>query len=244
MRCRDVDALWDDVRQGAPSIHEAVAIHLHACPPCQELYEQYEGVAYCLSCLPAPEPSCDLAKRVVAHIAQLTHNVRSAAVTLTAVQTPIGRVYVGFKQSRIAFVGIDRGEPVAAVLEQARRRLRRPVEQGDPPPWVKSLIAEFFQTWHVDEHLVDISDLTPFEQATLKKTAQIPPGEVRSYAWVAREIGHPKAARAVGQVMARNPLPLLFPCHRVVDSSGALHDYGYGLEMKARLLRMEGYHSR
>ncbi len=244
MRCRDVDALWDDVRQGAPSIHEAVAIHLHACPPCQELYEQYEGVAYCLSCLPAPEPSCDLAKRVVAHIAQLTHNVRSAAVTLTAGQTPIGRVYVGFKQSRIAFVGIDRGEPVAAVLEQARRRLRRPVEQGDPPPWVKSLIAEFFQTWHVDEHLVDISDLTPFEQATLKKTAQIPPGEVRSYAWVAREIGHPKAARAVGQVMARNPLPLLFPCHRVVDSSGALHDYGYGLEMKARLLRMEGYHSR
>ncbi len=244
MRCRDVDALWDDVRQGAPSIHEAVAIHLHACPPCQELYEQYEGVAYCLSCLPAPEPSCDLAKRVVAHIAQLTHNVRSAAVTLTAVQTPIGRVYVGFKQSRIAFVGIDRGEPVAAVLEQARRRLRRPVEQGDPPPWVKSLIAEFFQTWHVDERLVDISDLTPFEQATLKKTAQIPPGEVRSYAWVAREIGHPKAARAVGQVMARNPLPLLFPCHRVVDSSGALHDYGYGLEMKARLLRMEGYHSR
>ncbi|MHB1552008.1 MAG: methylated-DNA--[protein]-cysteine S-methyltransferase [Vulcanimicrobiaceae bacterium] len=244
MRCRDVDALWDDVRQGAPSIHEAVAIHLHACPPCQELYEQYEGVAYCLSCLPAPEPSCDLAKRVVAHIAQLTHNVRSAAVTLTAVQTPIGRVYVGFKQSRIAFVGIDRGEPVAAVLEQARRRLRRPVEQGDPPPWVKSIIAEFFQTWHIDEHLVDISDLTPFEQATLKKTAQIPPGEVRSYAWVAREIGHPKAARAVGQVMARNPLPLLFPCHRVVDSSGALHDYGYGLEMKARLLRMEGYHSR
>lgn len=244
MRCRDVDALWDDVRQGAPSIHEAVAIHLHACPPCQELYEQYEGVAYCLSCLPAPEPSCDLAKRVVAHIAQLTHNVRSAAVTLTAVQTPIGRVYVGFKQSRIAFVGIDRGEPVAAVLEQARRRLRRPVEQGDPPPWVKSIIAEFFQTWHVDEHLVDISDLTPFEQATLKKTAQIPPGEVRSYAWVAREIGHPKAARAVGQVMARNPLPLLFPCHRVVDSSGALHDYGYGLEMKARLLHMEGYHSR
>ncbi len=244
MRCRDVDALWDDVRQGAPSIHEAVAIHLHACPPCQELYEQYEGVAYCLSCLPAPEPSCDLAKRVVAHIAQLTHNVRSAAVTLTAVQTPIGRLYVGFKQSRIAFVGIDRGEPVAAVLEQARRRLRRPVEQGDPPPWVKSLIAEFFQTWHVDERLVDISDLTPFEQATLKKTAQIPPGEVRSYAWVAREIGHPKAARAVGQVMARNPLPLLFPCHRVVDSSGALHDYGYGLEMKARLLRMEGYHAR
>ena len=89
--------------------------------------------------------------------------------------------------------------------------------------------------------MVDISDLTPFEQAALRATAQIPPGEVRSYAWVATQIGHPRAARAVGRVMARNPLPLLFPCHRVVDSSGALHDYFYGLDMKARLLEMEGY---
>ena len=70
---------------------------------------------------------------------------------------------------------------------------------------------------------------------------QIPPGQVRSYSWVAQTIGRPRAARAVGQVMARNPLPLLFPCHRVVDSSGDLHDYFYGLEMKAKLLQMEGY---
>jgi methylated-DNA-[protein]-cysteine S-methyltransferase len=55
------------------------------------------------------------------------------------------------------------------------------------------------------------------------------------------QIGRPRAARAVGRVMARNPLPLLFPCHRVVDSSGELHDYFYGLEMKAKLLQMEGY---
>ena len=63
---------------------------------------------------------------------------------------------------------------------------------------------------------------------------------MRSYAWVATQIGRPKAARAVGRVMARNPLPLLFPCHRVVDSSGDLHNYFYGLEMKARILEMEG----
>ena len=83
--------------------------------------------------------------------------------------------------------------------------------------------------------------LDPFEQAALRAAARIPPGEVRSYAWVATQIGRPKAARAVGRVMARNPLPFLFPCHRVVDSSGDLHDYYYGREMKARLLEMEGY---
>jgi methylated-DNA-[protein]-cysteine S-methyltransferase len=88
---------------------------------------------------------------------------------------------------------------------------------------------------------VDISQLSDFEQAALRKAAQIPPGQVRSYGWIAREIGHPQAARAVGQAMARNPVALFFPCHRVVDASGALHNYGYGVEMKARLLQMEGY---
>jgi methylated-DNA-[protein]-cysteine S-methyltransferase len=83
--------------------------------------------------------------------------------------------------------------------------------------------------------------LTAFERAALRKAAEIPPGEVRSYGWIAREIGNPQAARAVGQVMARNPVALFFPCHRVVDSTGALHQYGYGVELKARILSMEGY---
>ena len=113
--------------------------------------------------------------------------------------------------------------------------------RGEAPAWLVRALERFFSTWTVDDALVDISDLTPFEQAALRAAARIPPGEVRSYAWVATQIGRPKAARAVGRVMARNPLPFLFPCHRVVDSSGDLHDYYYGLEMKARLLEMEGY---
>ena len=102
-------------------------------------------------------------------------------------------------------------------------------------------LDRFFNTWTIDDTMVDISGLTPFEQDVLRAAASIPPGEVRSYAWVASQVGRPKAARAVGRVMARNPLPLLFPCHRVVDSSGQLHNYYYGVEVKARLLRMEGY---
>lgn len=241
MRCREVEALWDDIREGMPPLRQAVLSHLRTCPRCQELYEQYEGVAYCLSCLPQPEPSCDLTAKVVEHIAQLKQKYRSTPVTLAAVTTPIGQLYVGFKETRIAFVGIDRGEPFEEVRAQVERRLRRPVVLGEAPAWLHAMLSDFFKTWHVDEQRVDISDLTPFEQAALKKAAQIPPGQVRSYAWVAREIGRPRAARAVGQAMARNPMPLLFPCHRVVDSNGDLHNYGYGIEMKARILKMEGY---
>jgi len=242
MRCRDVEALWDEIRSAEmPSLCEAVNTHLRACPPCQELYEQYEGVAFCLSHLPQPEPSCDLAKKIVEHISVIKGRYRCAPIVLTSLITPVGRVYVGFKETRIAFIGIDRGEPPQAVRERVERRLRRAVEPGDAPAWLHTMFAEFFTTWRVDADRMDISDLTPFEQAALRAASQIPPGEVRSYAWVAREIGRPKAARAVGQVMARNPLPLFFPCHRVVDSSGDLHNYGYGIEMKARLLKMEGY---
>jgi methylated-DNA-[protein]-cysteine S-methyltransferase len=241
MRCREVEALWDEIREGMPSLREAVHAHLRACPPCQELFQQYEGVAYRLSCLPKPEPSCDLAKKIVEHIAAIKHRYRTQPIALTSVQTPLGRVYVGYKESRIVFIGLDRGEDPEQARRRVERRLRRPVVTGQTPSWLKKLFDDFFTTWRVDQSAVDISDLTPFEQTVLKAAAQIPPGEVRSYAWIAQTIGRPNAARAVGQVMARNPVPLFFPCHRVVNSSGDLHNYEYGVEMKARLLSMEGY---
>lgn len=241
MRCREVEALWDDIRDGLPSLRDAVHTHLRECPPCQELYEQYEGVAYCLSCLPQPAPGCDLTKKVVEHIAAVRQRHRIDPITLTSIDSPVGRLYVGFKDQRIAYIGLDRGDTFANVQAQVERRLRRPVEAGEAPVWLQRMFQQFFKTWRVDDDRVDISDLTPFEQAALRAAAQIPPGEVRSYAWIAQVIGKPRAARAVGQAMARNPLPLLMPCHRVVDSSGNLHNYGYGIEMKARLLKLEGY---
>jgi O-6-methylguanine DNA methyltransferase len=242
MRCREIDELWDEVRGDCTaSVKDAVDAHLKACPPCQQLYEEYEGIAYCLECLPQPDPSCDLAKKVVEHIAAIRQKERATPIALTSVDTPVGRLYVGFKENRIAYIGVDTGEPFEEVRSRIESRLRRPVAPGEAPAWLRETLDQFFTTWRVDDEVVDIEDLTPFEQAALRAAAMIPPGEVRSYSWVASQIGRPRAARAVGQVMARNPLPLLFPCHRVVDSQGDLHNYGYGLEMKARLLKLEGY---
>jgi len=242
MRCRDVEAMWDEIRgHCTASVRDAVDGHLRACPHCQDLYEQFEGVAYCLSCLPQPEPSCDLTKKVVEHIALIKDRVRPEPIVLTSVQTPLGTLFVGFKEQRIAYVGIDAGGDIEAVRSQIEHRLRRPVVAGEPPEWLRATLDDFFRTWVVDESSVDLSDLTEFEQAALRATAQIPPGEVRSYSWVADRIGKPRAARAVGRAMARNPVPLLYPCHRVVNAAGDLHNYGYGLEMKARILRMEGH---
>jgi len=87
---------------------------------------------------------------------------------------------------------------------------------------------------------VDWNGVTPFRRAVLEQTMAIPMGETRTYAELAAAAGNPRAARAVGRVMATNPLPFVIPCHRVVGSNGTLHGYGGGLDLKERLLKVEG----
>ena len=81
--------------------------------------------------------------------------------------------------------------------------------------------------------------LTSFEWKVLKATLAIPLGETRSYKWVAQKIGKPKAVRAVGQALKKNPFPLIVPCHRVIQKSGALGGYAGGRTRKEALLVIE-----
>jgi methylated-DNA-[protein]-cysteine S-methyltransferase len=230
------------MRERAETRDQHVLAHLRRCKDCQAAYKEYEGVAYCLNCLPTVEPPEHLVSRILSHLATARRQFRSAFPDSFAyVASPVGNLLIAWRDSRITFVGIDRGDDAEAARAQVERRLRRPLLPAQSPAWVSEAVQGFFRTWKVDMSRVDISQLSDFEQAALRKAAQIPPGQVRSYGWIAREIGHPQAARAVGQAMARNPVALFFPCHRVVDASGALHNYGYGVEMKARLLQMEGY---
>ena len=87
---------------------------------------------------------------------------------------------------------------------------------------------------------LDLSATTPFQRAVWQATREIPYGQTRSYGWLAARVGRPRAARAVGQAMAANPWPIIVPCHRVVSSDGRLGGYGGGLDMKERLLLLEG----
>lgn len=81
--------------------------------------------------------------------------------------------------------------------------------------------------------------VTEFERKVYLAVSTIPYGETRTYKWVAERIGHPKAVRAVGRALKRNPLPFLVPCHRVIKSNGELGGYKCGAIWKRKLLQME-----
>ena len=89
---------------------------------------------------------------------------------------------------------------------------------------------------------LDPGRLTPFRKRVYERLAEVPYGQVVSYLGIARALGVPGAARAVGQAVGANPLPIVIPCHRVVASHGELHGFGGGLARKATLLRLEGIH--
>lgn len=81
--------------------------------------------------------------------------------------------------------------------------------------------------------------MNSFSKKVYKIVSNIPLGEVRTYKWVAKRAGNPRAYRAVGQILKNNPYPLIIPCHRVVTSNGELRGYAWGKKVKKRLLDLE-----
>jgi methylated-DNA-[protein]-cysteine S-methyltransferase len=88
--------------------------------------------------------------------------------------------------------------------------------------------------------LIDLEQCSEFQRRVLLAENKIPRGWVSSYGRIARRLGIPNAARAVGTALARNPFPIIIPCHRTVRSNGDLGGFGGGLKMKRELLELEG----
>ncbi len=86
---------------------------------------------------------------------------------------------------------------------------------------------------------LDFSRVSWFQEKVYGMVKSIPRGQVRSYSWVARALGLPSSARAIGQALARNPFPIVVPCHRVISSDGSLGGYSGGIWLKRRLLELE-----
>jgi len=172
----------------------------------------------------------------------------TAALGLTdvylTVGSPTGPLRVAFNtKSGISFVDAAvTGEEQAFVAAYAARYPTRPPLRPAPPRLTPppGLLDALHGRTSASTLTFDLSSCSPFQEAVLRKAAQIPAGEVRSYGWIAREIGHDGATRAVGTALGRNPAPVLIPCHRVVRTDGTIGNYALGTARKHALLRHEG----
>jgi len=158
---------------------------------------------------------------------------------LFSCDSPLGKVYVGVSERGVRLVG--KAASPEGFARRYKERFGRILSWGTDERTYR--LAERIAAALAGEKLevsADLSGTTPFQRRVLEVVKGIPRGEVRPYAWVAREAGSPKASRAVGTVTANNPVPLLVPCHRVVRNDGTTGSYAFGAEEKVGLLEGEG----
>lgn len=160
---------------------------------------------------------------------------RDAIYACKIIQSPVGDLrLVASDEALIAVLWEnDRPQPV---------RLGTLVENDNHPVLLETerQLKEYFQgqrrTFSLKLKLIG----TKFQNDVWQMLLAIPFGQTRSYGELARQLGHPRATRAVGAANGRNPIPIVVPCHRVIGASGKLTGFGGGLKVKAHLLELEG----
>jgi methylated-DNA-[protein]-cysteine S-methyltransferase len=170
--------------------------------------------------------------------AQLIERLRE--MKLSIFETQIGWIGVAFSERGLAAIQLPRTSRAQTLAELVRDYPTGAFVEQAPAEIVREL-HEYVEGRRREFDLpLDWSTVKPFQRAVMSVLSQIPFGETRSYAWVARQIGKPNAARAVGRAVGANPIPIIIPCHRVIGSDGSLTGYGGGLPLKKRLLQLEG----
>lgn len=167
------------------------------------------------------------------------------ALAFALFDTAIGRCAIGWRGERITAFRLP---------ESSEGRLRSVIaeqwpsaEEAEPPPVIAEAIALVRRLLEgeklgLHEIEVDLSRAPAFERSVWEAARQIPPGEVRTYGEIARELGQPGAARAVGVALGRNPIPVIVPCHRILAGGGKSGGFSApgGVATKFRLLEIEG----
>lgn len=161
-------------------------------------------------------------------------------VAYDLVDSPIGSLLVATSPRGLCRISYD-ADPEQEVERLARAFGLRVLRSPTPIDAARRELDEYFEGTRREFDLpLDIALLADFNRRVLRELARVPYGEVVTYGELAARSARPRAARAVGMVMNRNPLPIVLPCHRVLGANGKLTGYAGGLERKETLLRLEG----
>lgn len=221
MQCRSVLTRVDALRTGELQAEERGAVdeHLRTCPSCDESVGDVDTLSRSLKGLMATPP-------------------RSCRDALADSYAQVGDVWVAFSDRGLRMLhrgAVDEFQAAHAA------RFCRTLKAGTLPDALRKQVDDALHGEGVAKPSIDWDDeLSDLEREVLGTLTRIPRGEVRTYEWVARQVGRPRAVRAVGTVCARNAVPFVVPCHRVVPSTGGVGNYAFGSPLKRELLRREG----
>jgi O-6-methylguanine DNA methyltransferase len=221
MRCRTALTRVDALRTGELETPEQSSVdeHLKTCRSCEDSLHDVENLAHAIKALALPSP------RSFRDIAP--HDLLDR----------IDDVWVAF--SRRGLRMISRGSEDEFRVRYAKR-YGRALERAELPENLRKQVTAALHGEGVDKPRLDIDDANDLEAKVLESMSRIPKGEVRSYSWLAEQVGKPKAVRAVANYVARNIVPFVVPCHRVVPAAGGVGKYAFGSKLKREMLEREG----
>ncbi len=214
--------------------------HVAACPDCSSAWERVtEFLALLLAT--GTDADSDAVGAARDHLREAFGRRGQPVVRFDSLGTPVGRVFVGVSDQGVCDITLgDPGEDAyrRRLLQQAPEAFRDP---SAVEPALTELDAYFRGRLEQFTHAVDLRGVTAFTRSVLRATRKIQFGQLLSYGDVARRIGAPRASRAVGGALGRNPVPIMVPCHRVVARGGRLGGFTGGLDRKRALLLIEGH---
>ncbi len=118
------------------------------------------------------------------------------------------------------------------------------LKKGKAPESFKKQLSDYFDGGLREfKQNITMDEGTEFEKQVWLAIKDVPFGETKTYKWLAERLGTPGGSRAVGQALSKNPIPIVIPCHRIIESTGKIGGYSSGVDIKRRLLEMEYYHS-
>ena len=160
-------------------------------------------------------------------------------IEYTTFNSPIGKIYIAAVKEGVVKISFST-ESLQELEKYCQKHLGSEVHQGsDFTKYAKQQILDYLEgkSQSLDFPVIHLN--SPFRQKVLEAERNIPYGETRSYGEVAKMVNNPRASRAVGSANAKNPLPLYFPCHRIINSNGKLGGFGWGVDVKQYLLDLE-----
>ena len=225
MRCKSVMLRLDAFRTAelSPHEHNEVASHLQGCESCSESLRALQSLAGSL--------------RAVAKHSGTGEALGGSADSFDVLELPEATIFVAFSPNGLRLIRQGTLEELRSLY---RQRYGRALERAPLPPALRKQVVAAVRGEGVEKALLDVERRTDLEQQVLTTLHRIPLGEVRTYSWLAQQVGRPKAVRAVGNIVAKNAVPYVVPCHRVVPATGGVGNYIFGSAAKRELLEREG----